>query len=87
MRWYITVTLKNGCFCMARLVQMAKASSLASRQDHTQKHHAWYDSSGRVISSSQIPPPDNTRHAQQTNIRAPGGIRARNPSKRAATDP
>ena len=28
-----------------------------------------------VISSSQRPLPDNTRHSQQTNIHAPGGIR------------
>ena len=37
--------------------------------------HSRYDSSGRVISSSQRPLPDNTQHSQQTNIHAPGGIR------------
>ena len=36
------------------------------------------NSSGRVISPSQIPLPDNTQHTQQTNIHAPGGIRTHN---------
>ena len=31
--------------------------------------------------------PKNTQHSQQTNIHAPGGIRTRNPSRRAAADP
>ena len=30
--------------------------------------------------------PDNTRHSQETDIHAPGGIRTRNTSKRAAAD-
>jgi hypothetical protein len=30
---------------------------------------------------------DNTRHPQQTNLHPSGGIRTRNPSKRAAADP
>jgi len=33
------------------------------------------DSSGRVISSSQRPLPDNTQHLQKTNIHAAGRIR------------
>ena len=28
--------------------------------------------------------PDNTQHSQETDIHVPGGIRTRNPSKRAA---
>ena len=44
-------------------------------RSHTTTQHSQYDSSGRVISSSQRPLPDNTRHSQQTNIHAPGGIR------------
>ena len=35
-------------------------------------------------SPSQRPLPDNTHHSQQTDIYARGGIRTRNPSKRAA---
>ena len=31
--------------------------------------------------------PDNTRHTQETDIHAPGGIPTRNPSKRAVADP
>ena len=37
-----------------------------------------------MISSSQRPLPDNTRHSQQTNIHAPGGIRNQDLSRRAA---
>jgi len=44
-------------------------------RSYTTTHHSRWDSSGRVISSSQRPLPDNTRHSQQTNIHAPGGIR------------
>ena len=39
-----------------------------------------------MISSSQRPPTDNTRHWQQTNIHAPGGIRTHDLSRRAAAD-
>ena len=38
---------------------------------HTTTQHSRQDSSGRVISSSQRPLPDNTQHLQQTNIHAP----------------
>ena len=43
-------------------------------RSHTTTHHSLQDSSGRVISSSQRPLPDNTRHSQQTNIHAPVGF-------------
>ena len=52
---------------------------------HTTTQHSRQDSSGRVISSSQRPLPDNTRHSQQTNIHAPGGICTHDLSRRAAT--
>ena len=50
-------------------------------RSHTTTNHSRYDSSGRVISSSQRPLPDNTRHSQQTNIHAPGGIRTHDLSR------
>ena len=53
-------------------------------RSHTTTHHSRQDSSGRVISSSQRPLPDNTRHLQQTNIHASGGIRTHDLSRRAA---
>jgi hypothetical protein len=40
-----------------------------------------------VNCSSQRPLSDKTQHSQETGIHAPGGIRAHNPSKRAAADP
>ena len=55
-------------------------------RSHTTTHHTRQDSSGRVISSSQRPLPDNTQHSQQTDIHAPGGIRTHNLSRRAAVD-
>jgi len=55
-------------------------------RSHTTTHHSRQDSSGRVISSHQRPLPDNTRHSQQTNIHARGGIRTHNLSRRAAVD-
>ena len=55
-----------------------------SRSHTTQ--HSQYDSSGRVISLSQRPQPDNTQHSQQTNVHAPGGIRTHDLSRRVAAD-
>ena len=54
--------------------------------DHTRRRSSRQDSSGRVISSSQRPLPDNTRQSQQTNIHAPGGIRTQDLSRRAAEE-
>ena len=65
----------------------AKASSSSRLLDHTQTHHSRWDSSGRVMSSSQGPTPDNTRQSQATDFHNSGGIRTRNPSKQAAADP
>ena len=53
---------------------------------HTTTRHSRQDSSGRVISLSQRPLPDNTQHSQQTNIHAPGGIRTHDLRRRAAED-
>ena len=55
-------------------------------RSHTTTQHSRQDSSGRVISSSQRPLPDNTRHSQQTNIHARGGIRINDLSRRATAD-
>ena len=55
-------------------------------RSHTTMHHIRQDSSGRVISSSQRPHPDNTQQSQQTDIHIPGGIRTHNLSRRAAVD-
>ena len=53
-------------------------------RSHTTTQHSRQDSSERVITSSQGPLPDNTRHSQQTNIHALGGIRTQDLSRRAA---
>jgi hypothetical protein len=62
-----------------------RVSSLPRLHEHTQQYHTRWDSSGREISPTQRPLPDNT--ALKTDIHAPSGIQTRNPSKRAATDP
>ena len=55
-------------------------------RSHATTHHRRQDSSGRVISSSQRPLPDNTQHSQQTNVHAPGGIRTHDLSRRGAAN-
>jgi hypothetical protein len=50
-------------------------------------NHIRKDSSGRAISPTQIPPPDNTQQSQDKNIHGPGGIRTHNARKRWAADP
>jgi hypothetical protein len=57
------------------------APILDASRSHTATQHSRQDASGRVISSSQRPLPDNTRHSQQTNIHAPGGIRTHDLSR------
>jgi hypothetical protein len=51
----------------------ARASSLSRLHDHTQAHHTRQNSSGRVISPTQRPLPDDTQHSQETDIHTPGG--------------
>jgi hypothetical protein len=54
--------------------------------EHTQRRPCQYDSCERMISSTQIPLPDNIQHSQQNDIHAPGGIRTHNLSRREAAD-
>jgi hypothetical protein len=63
-------------------LQWVRVSSLPMLHYPTQTHHSRLDSSGWVMG-----PNDNTKHAQETDIYAFGGIRTYNPSKRAAADP
>jgi hypothetical protein len=53
-------------------------------RSHTTTQHSRYNSSGWVISLTQRPLPDNTRHSQQTNIHASGGLRTHDLSSWAA---
>jgi hypothetical protein len=41
-------------------------------RSHTTTHHSRQDSSGRVISPSQRPLPDNTQHSRQTSMQSVG---------------
>ena len=40
-----------------------------------------------MTNSTHRPLPDNTQHSEEKDIHALGGIRTRNPDKRAAADP
>ena len=54
--------------------QWARASSfMRFSTSDTTTHHSRQDSSGRVISPTQRPLPDNTQHSQQTSM-PPVGI-------------
>jgi hypothetical protein len=65
----------------------AKASSLSRLHDHTQRHHARCDSSGRVISLTLRPRSEKTQHSRETDNHASGRNRTRNPRMRAAINP
>jgi len=56
--------------------------TITLRHNHTRQ-----DYSGRVISPTKRPLPDNTQHSQEKDIHGHGGIRTHNSSKRAAGDP
>ena len=58
-------------FLMALYHQCYRATSLSRFHDHTQTHHTRQD----------------TKHSQEINFHATGGIRTRNPSKREDEDP
>jgi hypothetical protein len=60
------------------------ASSTLRLNGHTQTHHIRWDSSGRVISSSQTPLPNNTQQSREAEMHDPGGIQNHNPKKQAA---
>jgi len=66
--------------------QWDRAFSFTRFLDHTTTHHSRWDSSRRVISSSQRPLPDNTQHSRQTDIHVSGVIRTQNLSGRAVAD-
>ena len=57
---------------VTNVIYIYGAPILDVSRSHTTTQHSRQDSSGRVISSSQGPLLDNTRHSQQTNIHAPG---------------
>jgi hypothetical protein len=61
---------------------------LTELHNHTRRtHHILQDFSGRVISPTQGPLPDNTQHSQEANIHAPDEIQIHNSSKWVAADP
>ena len=83
----IFVYWKHGVFFLlwrCDPTQVMASKFLMFSRSHTTTHHIRQDSSGRVISSSQRPLPDNAHHSQQTNIHASGGIRTPDLSRRAA---
>jgi hypothetical protein len=59
-------------------------ASLLKLHDRTQKHHTLSDSSGRVISPTQVTLPVNTHYPREKDIHTPNGIRTPNPSAQTA---
>ena len=83
VRWFDTDVL----FVLARQPSLGQDLLIHEvSRTHTTTHYNQYDSSGRVISSSQRTQPENTQHSQQTNIDAPGAIRTHNLSRRATSE-
>ena len=76
---YLLLALQPQLSEFGRLIHEVSSS-------HTTTHHSPQDSSGRVISSSQRPLPDNTQHSQQTNFHVPVGLRTHDLDRRAAAD-
>ena len=72
-------------FLMAQQPQRTQGSSIRFLY-HTQTHHTHQHYSRQVIGSSHSPLSDNIQHSQQTFFHDAGGIRIRNPGKRAAED-
>ena len=78
---YLTLRVLMSYIYIYIYIYIYGAPILDVSRSRTTTHHSRQDSSGRVISSSQRPLPDNTRHSQQTNIHAPGGIRTQDLSR------
>jgi hypothetical protein len=81
-------TVRYGAFFMA--LQPLEGQSLlvieASRP-HSDTLQIRHDSSGRMISPTQRPLPENTQLSQETGIHARGRIRTHNHSMRTVEDP
>jgi len=74
----IPVSLRlNACFGLL-ILEVSKS--------HTTAHHSRQHTSGRVISSSQRPAPENTQQSQEIDFHAPVGIRTHNLGRRAPAD-
>jgi len=83
----ISVSISSSIFLLARQPPVGQSLLIHEiSRSHTTTHHSRYDSSGRMISSSQRPLPDNKQHSQQTDIHASGAIRTHSLSRRAAAD-
>jgi hypothetical protein len=62
-----------------------RTSSLLRIYDRTQTHQTRQDSSGRVISRTQRPVPDNTQQTQETDSHAPVGFQPAIPTSERPT--
>jgi len=62
--------------------------NVETSRPHSDTPHIQQDSSGRVISPTQKPLPDNKQHSQEKDIQAPGGFEPTIPaSEQAKTKP
>ena len=79
-RWSLLIQINILLWSNSR--QWARASSFTRLYDQTQKHHSRQDSSGRVISWSYRPLPDNKQHSQQTGFYASTGFEIATPASK-----
>jgi hypothetical protein len=85
---YISYVLFSTFFSMTRQPLVGPCPLIFETwRSHSDTHHTRYGSSGRVISLTKRPLPDNTQHSKETDIHVSDGIRTRIPSKRAAAGP
>jgi hypothetical protein len=78
--------LKSDPFFFVVQQPYAGLGSLIVEVSRSHSHYNRQDLPGRGVGPSQWPLPDKTRHSQETDIHASGGVRTRTPSKRAAAD-
>ena len=60
--------------CLVRQPLVGQGLFIMGLHDHTLTYHTRQGFSGRVISPTQKPLPDNTQHSQETDIHAPAGF-------------
>jgi hypothetical protein len=94
--WYSERKLLNSlfvCFLYVCLFVLAQQPTVCQgllihevSRSYPTTHHSRLVSSGRVISPSQRPLPNNTQRSQKTDIHAPGGIRTHILNRRVAAE-
>jgi hypothetical protein len=81
----LLLVTQSDLFCLFSVAAEGYCCSCSHSERDTHTHTL--DGSSLEQGSALAENSDNKQHSQETDIHAPGGIRTRNPSKRAAADP